>query len=245
VNGELTEYAAKAGGKFLIALVFSAAIHMFLLFSWPVYRYFFTEIPKAADIEVTYLKSKEQPALNRTEAAVKKSESHPEISAPKKLISEETPKVPSVKKTEPEAPKRAVPVSSPPKKLVGEKPSKISIKEPVISKIQTAASVGASVDAQGLHLIPPSYSQIVRDRIIDKLDARRMSGQGDVYVRFVITSSGALKDVSIIEEKSSDEGILKAAAFEAVKNSAPFPVFPENVSVPEISFTCQITFSRK
>ena len=240
------DYAAEKDGKLLIALIFSAAIHILLLCNWPVYRNLLMEKMRPGDIEVTYLKTREQPAGRQSEVAVKRSESQPEFSAPKKLISEEIPKAVPAKKSETEAPKRESFVSSPSKKAADqEQLSKIVVKQLAVPKTGATASVDASVDLQEIRLIPPSYSQVVRNRIIDNIDTRKTGGEGDVYVRFVVTSSGALKEVNIIDEKSTDDGVLRAAAFEAVKNSAPFPAFPEKVQLSEIAFTCQITFARR
>lgn len=244
------DYAAEKDGKLLIALIFSVGIHILLLYNWPVYRNLFMERMPPADIEVTYLKAKEQPAGRQPEAAVKRSEPLPELSAPKKLISEEIPAAVQVKKIETEARRKEPSASPPAKREAGKKPeaeqaSKIVIKQPAVIKMGTISAVDASVDLQGMRLIPPSYSQVVRDRIIDNIDTSKTGGEGDVYVRFVIMSSGALKEVNIIDEKSTADGVLRIAAFGAIKNSAPFPSFPEKVNLPEIAFTCQITFARK
>src|SRR3990167_2452299 len=244
------DYAAEKDRKLLIALIFSVGIHILLLYNWPVYRNLFMERMRPGDIEVTYLKSGEQPAARQSEVTVKRSESQPELLPPKKLISEETPRAVPVKEIETEARKKESVASPPAKREAGKKPEaeqtpKIVIKQPAVPKRVTTASVDASVDLQGMRLIPLSYSQVVRDRIIDNIDTRKTGGEGDVYIRFVITSSGALKEVNIIDEKSSADGVLRAAAFAAVKNSAPFPEFPEKVRLPEIVFTCQITFARK
>src|SRR3989338_4764087 len=244
------DYAAEKDRKLLIALIFSAAVHILLLCNWPLYRSLFMEKMRPGDIEVTYLKSGEEPAARQSEMTVKKPESQPELSPPKKLISEETPRAVPVKEIETEARKKE-PAAPPPaekesrQKTATEKNSKKLIKKTAVPKMVTTASVDASVDLQGMRLIPLSYSQVVRDRIIDNIDTRKTGGEGDVYIRFVITSSGALKEVNIIDEKSSADGVLRAAAFAAVKNSAPFPEFPEKVRLPEIVFTCQITFARK
>ena len=240
------DYAAEKENKFLIALVFSAVIHILLLCNWPIYRQFFTDRTRPGDIEVTYLKSRELPVAKQPEPAIRRSEPMPELSVPQKLVSVEPPKAaPSAKKSETEAPKKESVVPPPAKKAAAEQISRVVIKQPIIPRIETTASVDASVEAGGLRLIPPSYSQVVRDRIIDNIDTRKTGGEGDVYVRFVITSSGALKEVNIIDEKSSNDGVLRAAAFQAVKDSAPFPVFPEKVQIPEVVFTCQISFARK
>ncbi|MDD4879922.1 MAG: TonB family protein [Candidatus Omnitrophica bacterium] len=240
------DYAAEKDNKLLIALVCSVVIHILLLSNWPFYRNFFTERLRPADIEVTYVKSREQPAAKRQEAPSRRSEPLPEVSPPQKLVSAELPKAaPEPKKGVSETPNKELPVSPPPKKAAAEQSSRIVIKQPLMPKIETTASVDASVGTGGLRLIPPSYSQVVRDRIIDNIDTRKAGGEGDVFVRFVIVSSGALKEISIIDEKSSDDGVLRAAAFQAVKDSAPFPVFPEKVRLPEVVFTCQISFARK
>ncbi len=239
-------YAEEKDNKLLIALIFSVAIHVLLLCNWPFYRNLFTEKMRPADIEVTYLKARELPVARQPEGFSGRSEPLPEISPPQKLISIVPPKaVAPAKKIEAEALKKEAPVPAPAKKAATEQSSKIVIKQPLMPKIETTASVDASVVAGGLRLIPPSYSQVVRDRIIDNIDTRRTGGEGDVYVRFIITSSGALKEVNVINEKSSEDGVLRAAAFQAVKDSAPFPIFPDKVNLPEVAFTCQISFARK
>ena len=247
MSAEWADYAAEKNNKFLIALAFSVAIHILLLCNWPIYRQFFTDRMHPADIEVTYLKSREQPAAKQAEPAMRRSEPMPELSAPQNLVSAEPPKTaPAAKKIETAAPKKEPVVPAPAKKAAVEQASKIVIKQPLMPKIEAITSVvDASVVAGGLRLIPPSYSQVVRDRIIDNIDTRKTGGEGDVYVRFIITSSGALKEVNIIDDQSSSDGVLRAAAFQAVKDSAPFPVFPEKVQLPEVAFTCQISFARK
>ena len=238
-------YAAEADRNLLIALIFSAVFHLVLLYNWPLYRHLFTQKMRAGDIEVTYLKIREEPAMKVSEPPAKRSAVQPEVSPPRKLVSEEQPKAAPVKKTEAETPKKEAASASPAKKAAEEGTSRVVIKQPVVPRTEVAAPIGAAVDLQGLRLIPPSYSQVVRDRIIDNLDTRKTGGEGDVYVRFVVASSGALKEVNIIDDKSTDDGVLRAAAFEAVKNAAPFPSFPEKVNLSEVIFTCQITFARK
>ncbi len=239
-------YAEEKDNKLLIALIFSVAIHVLLLFNWPFYRHLFTGKMRPADIEVTYLKARELPVARQPEGFSRRSEPLPELSPPQKLISIVSPKAAApTKKAEAEIPKKEAAAPAPEKKAATEQSSKIVIKQPLMPKIETTASVDASVVAGGLRLIPPSYSQVVRDRIIDNIDTRRTGGEGDVYVRFIITSSGALKEVNVINEKSSEDGVLRAAAFQAVKDSAPFPIFPEKVNLPEVAFTCQISFARK
>ena len=240
------DYAAERENKLLIALIFSAVIHILLLCNWPIYRHLFTERMRPADNEVTYLKFREQPVAKQQETPSRRSESLPELLPPQKLVSVEPPKAaPVAKKNEAVAPKKEPVVPSTPRKAAAEQVSRVVIKQSITPRIETTASVDASAEGRGLRLITSAYSQVVRDRIIDNIDTRRTGGEGDVYVRFVITSSGVLKEVNIIDEKSSNDGVLRAAAFQAVKDSAPFPVFPAEFNLPEVVFTCQISFARK
>lgn len=237
-------YAEDVDRTFKTALLFSAVLHMVMLFNWPFYRHLFTERKSPGDIEVTYLKLKEQPLPKASEVSVRRSQSQPEISQPEKLMTEDTPKA---KPGKAEAAKKepvSVQANKEPAKAGKSSPeeaSKIVIKQPISSYIEATASV----DVQGLRLVPPSYSQIVRNRIIDNLETMKSGVEGDVYVRFVISSDGRLKEMNIIDEKSSDSGFLRSAAFEAVKAAAPFPAFPATVNIPEIVFTCEISFVRR
>lgn len=236
-------YAEDVDRTFKTALLFSAVLHMVMLFNWPFYRHLFTERRSPGDIEITYLKLKEQ-APKASEVSVRRSQSQAEISQPEKLVTEDTPKAQpnkaeDVKKEQISPQANREPAKADSKET--EQPSRVVIKEPITSNIEATASV----DVQGLRLVPPSYSHIVRNRIIDNLEMMKSGVEGDVYVRFVISSDGRLKEMRIIDEKSSDSGFLRSAAFEAVKNAAPFPAFPAAVNVPEIAFTCEISFARR
>src|SRR3989338_1277867 len=138
------DYAAEKDRKLLIALIFSVGIHILLLYNWPVYRNLFMERMRPGDIEVTYLKSGEKPAARQSEMTVKRPESQPELSPPKKLISEETPRAVPVKEIETEARKKE-PAAPPPAQRGGGKKteegqnSKIVIKQAAVPKMVTNA----------------------------------------------------------------------------------------------------------
>jgi TonB family protein len=239
VNFRYTENTDRTFGT---ALLLSAVLHVFLLMNWPFYRHIFTA-RKPGEIEITYLKA-EEPAKPEIVQA-RRSLPQPEVSNPSKIVSEAKPE--SLNKAKPSQ-------EQPRKSLTGIKPadipkdeekepvamkSRVIIKQPIVPRIQATASV----ESKGLKLIPSSYSQGVRNRIIDNLESMRPGTGGDVCVRFVISSDGKLKDIKILDERSTSDGFLRSAAFEAVKDASPFPVFPDNVNLSEITFTCEISFS--
>ena len=234
-------YSENADRTFRTALMLSAVLHVFLLINWPFYRHIFTA-RKPGEIEITYLKADEP--LKPEIVQAKRSLPQPEISKPSKIVSE----------AKPETSARPKPSEQPKKNLSGIKPSdtvkdeekdplasrsRVIIKQPIVPRIQATASV----ESKGLKLIPSSYSQGVRNRIIDNLESMRPGTGGDVCVRFVISSDGALKDIMIVNERSTSDGSLRSAAFEAVRDASPFPAFPDNVNLSEITFTCEISFS--
>jgi len=88
-----------------------------------------------------------------------------------------------------------------------------------------------------------SYYQIVREKI------RRAAYQnynrndtGEVYITFIISSAGYLKDVRLVEEKSQGAPYLKDVALASVKNASPFPKFPKELDYSQLSFNVVISF---
>lgn len=87
------------------------------------------------------------------------------------------------------------------------------------------------------------YYQIVREKI------RRAAYQnyahtdtGEVYLTFIITNDGALREVRLVEEKSSPCYYLKQIALNSIKEASPFPVFPKELTYPQLSFNVVISF---
>ena len=88
-----------------------------------------------------------------------------------------------------------------------------------------------------------SYYQIVREKI------RRSAYQnythtdtGEVYVTFVISNDGYLKESRLVEEKSSAAAYLHEIALKSVKEASPFPNFPKELDYHELSFNVVISF---
>lgn len=88
-----------------------------------------------------------------------------------------------------------------------------------------------------------SYYQIVREKI------RRSAYQnythnetGEVYVSFIISNDGSIKDVRMVEEKTNGNDYLRSIALRSVKAASPFPNFPKELDYPQLSFNIIISF---
>ena len=88
-----------------------------------------------------------------------------------------------------------------------------------------------------------SYYQIVREKI------RRAAYQnysrsetGEIYLAFVIYAEGSLKEVRLIEEKSSANFFLRGIALRSIRDATPFPPFPKELDYPQLSFNVIISF---
>ena len=88
-----------------------------------------------------------------------------------------------------------------------------------------------------------SYYQIVREKI------RRSAYQnythnetGEVYISFIISYDGYIKDVRLIEDKTNANDYLKNIALKSVKSASPFPNFPKELDYPQLSFNIIISF---
>ena len=88
-----------------------------------------------------------------------------------------------------------------------------------------------------------SYYQIVREKI------KRAAYQnytcretGEITISFVISSDGILKDLRLLEERSSASEYLREIALRSVKDASPFPNFPKELDYPRLSFNLAITF---
>ncbi|MFH0771610.1 MAG: TonB C-terminal domain-containing protein [Candidatus Omnitrophota bacterium] len=236
--------------SFALALFLSLVFHSALLVNWPFYGHLKMDKNKSKDkIEITYLKMKDiktEAALKKEpEIAAQKSQAQPEFSKPLKMIENRPPsnlqprqadETLSKQDTQ-ENKKKAVA----PEKILPEVAPMAVSKQAVVNKSEAKTSV----DMGDIHSVPASYAHAVRARIIKRLDSSDVDGDGDVFMRFIIASDGKLIQLSVVDERSSKKGLLRVRAFEAIKDSAPFPAFPAGVAVKEIVFTCQISFRSK
>jgi len=88
-----------------------------------------------------------------------------------------------------------------------------------------------------------NYYHIVRNKIQDR--AYRNYAQmdvGEVYLTFVLLSSGALKQIQLIDEKTSATDYLRSIGLKSIREASPFPSFPQDLKYPELSFNVVISF---
>jgi TonB family protein len=88
-----------------------------------------------------------------------------------------------------------------------------------------------------------AHSQIVREKIKRALyqNYNRME-EGQIYLSFVLSSDGYLKDVRLLEEKSSVSSYLRSIALESIKDASPFPSFPKGLDYDQLTFNVIISF---
>jgi TonB family protein len=65
---------------------------------------------------------------------------------------------------------------------------------------------------------------------------------GEVYVSFIISNDGYLKEIKLIPEKSSPIPYLRETALKSIKEASPFPNFPKDLDYPQLSFNVVISF---
>ncbi|MBN1869901.1 MAG: TonB C-terminal domain-containing protein [Candidatus Omnitrophica bacterium] len=94
-----------------------------------------------------------------------------------------------------------------------------------------------------------TYNEDMRDAISRNIKRRAYAyvnhpdfQAGEVYLTFVLASEGMLKGVRIIEEKTSANAYLREVALRSIKESNPFPPFPEGFDYPEFTFNLLISF---
>lgn len=88
-----------------------------------------------------------------------------------------------------------------------------------------------------------NYYQIVREKIRRSAYYNYTRTEtGEVYISFIISSDGYLKEVRLVEEKSSANQYLREIALRSVKDASPFPNFPKELDYPQLSFNVVISF---
>ncbi len=90
-----------------------------------------------------------------------------------------------------------------------------------------------------------NYHEHIRNRIRSRAYLYVDNPQfdvGEVYLTFVLLADGALKQIKIIDQKTAANDYLRMVGLRSVKESSPFPPFPEDLEYPELSFNVIISF---
>lgn len=88
-----------------------------------------------------------------------------------------------------------------------------------------------------------NYYQTVREKI--KRSAYQnytRTDVGEVFLSFIISNNGNLEEVHLNEEKSISNSYLKDIALRSIKDSGPFPKFPQELDYSRLSFNVVISF---
>lgn len=129
-----------------------------------------------------------------------------------------------------------------------QKPSGVKFNKPELIKPETVAlKKKINLPAVDMAKIDNpsyiSYYQIVREKI--RRAAYRNYGRnetGEVYLVFIISNDGFLKQSRLVEEKSSGGAYLKDIALASINAASPFPNFPKELDYEELSFNVVISF---
>ena len=91
-----------------------------------------------------------------------------------------------------------------------------------------------------------NYYQLVRNKI-KQVAYKKFIGydEGVIYVSFIIGANGNLKNLKIIEEESARSSYLIKVALQSIKQASPYPKFPKEIRLPELSFRVPISFEIK
>ncbi len=91
-----------------------------------------------------------------------------------------------------------------------------------------------------------NYYQIIRNKIKNRayINYSQMES-GEVYLTFVLLSNGSLKQLKLIEERTSANGFLKGIGLKSIQEASPFPSFPKDLKYPELTFNVVISFEVK
>ena len=91
-----------------------------------------------------------------------------------------------------------------------------------------------------------SYYRAVREKIKQLADAHYSKNknlrEGEVFLSFIVASSGELLQLSVVEEKSIDDNRLRDIALRSIQDASPFPRFPEGMNQYQIAFNVIIAF---
>lgn len=88
-----------------------------------------------------------------------------------------------------------------------------------------------------------NYYQIVREKIRRAAYQNfTMTDTGEVYLSFIISVSGDIKDARIMGEKSTGNIRLQDVVLKSLRDASPFPKFPRELDYPDLTFNVIVSF---
>jgi len=222
---------------FKATLVISVLIHSLILISIPLFK----SVPQKKELtnlEVTYkyisqkISDKDRHGISKELLSSKQKElSKTELPQEKPLI-EQPQKFDFSKLFQP---KESISVPKPQPVLKTPRLKKINLKDLPFETSKDPAYL--------------SYRDIIRRKIQDRVyyysdqyfyfDNPR---EGSIFVSFSVSSDGILKELNILEDKSSNDIILKKIATLGIQSASPFQKFPKELNYDERTFNLEISF---
>lgn len=80
------------------------------------------------------------------------------------------------------------------------------------------------------------YYDKIRNKVAGAADDYDNTVEGEISIEMIILSNGVLKNVNIVEERSTQNEYLKKFTLERIRKCSPFPAFPEGLNFPELKF---------
>ncbi len=87
-----------------------------------------------------------------------------------------------------------------------------------------------------------NYYKLIRGLIKDSVRYPKQRIEGDIYVNFTLLRNGKLADISILDEESTDNPLLKRVVLEGINEASPFPSFPEGLNKETLNLSVIISF---
>lgn len=232
---------------FIISLIISLLIHLFLLNSWGFFK--FTEQRVDATpfiLNIAYYKIRQEiEKIEEVKTEIYELEAELET---KRIESIEEPEPDKIEE-KPEEPyqeklivkKEDFQKEEPIKDKTGKNDMKIDVQERPIQltsldfeKLEPSLRRPAFID----------YYKAIREEI--RRTARTIRpdffNPGHVSLTFKLTCDGNLVRTKIIDEISSRDKLLREIAFKSISKASPFPPFPEELNRTEIDFVITISF---
>jgi len=216
-----------------IALIASFATHIAIVAQNPGYLFFVPQ-GEAQKIEVNYIKPQTNKSQGLNKTILPRSE--PLLNLSSKISMEKRNPPPFIER---EAFSKAN-MQAMRKELAFDRPALIRPDVIAIKKKIVFPQVDMEKIGNPSYI---SYYQVVREKI------RRSAYQnynrnetGEVYITFIISNAGYLKDVRLVEERTQASNYLKDISLASVKNASPFPNFPKELDYSQLSFNVVISF---
>jgi len=219
---------------FLAALLFSVVLHGAILLQNPDFNLQFLPKDQAKkEVEVFYVKKAEPPKESPKSPSLKREQL---LKLPPKISIDRSMAPPFIDKEN--MLKASHPIK--PREQVFDKPALAKADILAIKKKISLPPIDTNKIKNPSYI---SYYQLVREKI-KRAAYQNYTGteEGEVTITFVISAEGALKDLRLVEEKSSQSSYLTEIALSSVRDASAFPGFPKELDYPQLSFNLAITF---